>query len=806
MRRGASIPAASDVRSDGKMPSMSESTGTAFSSYRALLNRWTRAHTLGAICAVLALFLVLAMQVTALSGWHFARANESIPLTPSSPTVVAVNVGNTAPDAGETHIQYNFVGAPAVAATRTVNVATSQVLGVRLSFDQIPANVRLSIGWVGTHDRGKPTQLLVRLPESSTPASVYVPLRGHSEWRDSTTQLAVALAARPGTPSVSLQRAQFVSATPSGALWHAWGRWTERTSDIVPDAIGERVVPMAAWLALAALIAFSAVSWLARDNPVRRRDCLLGATALIACAIFASTILMPGALTSGVNTNFSAWALFALVCMGLIVENDTFGNKQILLLDPIEWFVAIVACITLAVGGLKFAWLPVVVVAALLARRFQALTTQWRAAIYAVPLIAVLAIAQAWVAGTISSPTYALVDPTSALLASMWRIGGFTASIATLILLYAFWPTTTVQARRGDLALALWLSLIAIVSWFAVVSISPPASVALPTAASLALWAGLAALCTGWLAPTALQPVSERRTEVVVARSEFDLSDAARQLFDAAAASVDSALASNRSGTAFAPLLRMKELAPTSLRTYLAELRYGLASGRASEAASAYAALKSQPVEQFDDGAIVALAAYAEQTDDFDALLQFASRLPQTDATARRVARAELLRADSRDEGITRALEVLQRIPEPNAFAHELTELHLLRDDWQTAQKSLAKSAFTPQSVIGSIYVARLGLRATNGSPQYIEQLQKLTTWHNKAGAAQLGMGETMLLQGNPSGARVRFLVARNIDATLWPIERRIRDIERSESNVSDRAADAELSQTVARLGASQPA
>jgi hypothetical protein len=762
----------------GKIDAMSESASSAFPSYRALLFRWTRAHTLGALVAALTLLAAIALQVTALSGWHFSRADSSIPLAPTSPTVSAV----------KDTIQYNFVGAPAVAATRTVNVDTAQVLGVSLTFDRIPANLRLSLGWVGTRDRGKPTQLVVALPESTGATTIYLPLRGHTEWRDGATQIAVALAGRPGTPSVILERAQWVSATPSGALWHAWGRWTQRASDVVPDGIGERVVPLAAWLSVAAFVGLALVRGLTRSSAIRHRDALLGGAAALFIAICVSLLAATFSLPGKSNLTILAWTLFALASHGLMIDSCVLDKVKTPIFSPIEWVSVALAIAAAVAGGAKFAWLPAVVVLALIARKFPSIHTQWRAAVYAVPVIVVLAVAQAWVAETITVPAHALIDPTPSLLSSVWRVGGLAALVALLVSLYVFWPSSAVRARRGDLALALWLSIIAIACAFAVVPTNVLVSSTLPTVSAFAMWLALAALCAGWLAPTALQAVGEQEAATQTERTEFDLSNAARQLFDAAAASADAAFASNRSGAALAPLQRMKELAPTSLRTFVTELRYALASGRSSDAAAAYAALKSQPLGSLDETAIETMLAYAEHVDDFEAILATTARLPQSENMSRRVARAELLRASEANAGVDRALEVLLAIPEPNALAHEIAELHLLRDDWQAAQKALAKSAFTPQSVIGSIYVARLGLRATNGSPQYVEQLQKLTTWHNTVGVAQIGLGETLIRQGNANGARARFLVARKIDPTLWAIERRIRDIASARDAVDESA------------------
>jgi hypothetical protein len=143
------------------------------------------------------------------------------------------------------------------------------------------------------------------------------------------------------------------------------------------------------------------------------------------------------------------------------------------------------------------------------------------------------------------------------------------------------------------------------------------------------------------------------------------------------------------------------------------------------------------------------------------------------------VARAQLLSADlaHRESARTAALATLESFPKPNSLPHEIAELHLLNDDWQAAQRALVDSQITPQSISGQVYVARLGYRAT-GQPSYADQIQKLATWNNTLGIAQLAMGELLMTQGNAQGARARFLLARKLDASLWSAERRIRDID----------------------------
>jgi hypothetical protein len=772
---------------------MSDTQSDAFRTYKSLLLRWSGAHWKGAAIALVSILLAAVLQISLLSGWHFARSNDAIPLAPASPSVSAVPAGSSAGGASGASFAYDFVGIPSVAATRTINVPTNSVLGVELNLDRVPQNVLLSLGWIGIRDRQKPTNLAVRLPASESPVRIYVPLRGHPQWRDSATQLAVALAAAPGSPTITVRDVAFVSATPSNALLHAWKSWTSSQTFVKSSAVGERVLPLVALLVIAAVIAFAIIAPLSRNNAVAKRDTLLGASIVLAVAALIS-------LSAGIDLFKSAaaiettagWWLVAISTVVLIVANAERNEPQTRLPSTLEWVALGLSIAAAALLGLSLAWFPAVVAVTIAVSRFPAVHARFYAAVYALPVIAVAAIAQAIAANVLTVPGVALVDPTASVMNSMFSIGGFAALPVIIALLYALWPSAEAPRRSSTVALLFWLTMIGFVAVFAVKS-AVAATLVMSPLASIALWLAVAAMTIGWLSPRFKQAVATTSTQAVVERTEHDLSDAARQLFDAASDSVDAAFANNRSGTALAPLARMKELAPTSTRTRAAEIRYALQSGRPREAHDAYLSLRSKPVEQLDSAIIATLADYADATADFSATLEYVPHLTASEQNARRIARAQLLTAEHANSGIDLAVATLEQCPEPNNLAHEIVELHLLRDDWKAAQTALSKSAITPQSVSGAVYVARLGWRATGGQQSYVDQLQKLATWHNTLGTAQIGVGEVLQQQGNLAGARARFVVARNTDATLWAIERRVLDIDRAtvRNESASEAADA---------------
>jgi hypothetical protein len=743
---------------------MTDVNGDAFRAYKTLFWRWTRAHWLGVAFAVAAVTAVVVLQITLLLGWHFARPINAIPLTPVS-TSVAV-VGDT--------FTYDFIGAPSVAATRTINIPAASVLGIELTFDKVPQNALLSLGWVGTRDRQKPTNLVVRLPASDDKTRIYVPLRGHPQWRDSATQLAVALSAPPGTATMTARNVVFVDATPVNAIRHAWRTWTLAPSMMKSKNVGERVLPMSFLLIVATLIAFSAIAIISRHDALSRRDRLIGASVMLFLLILASLFGARWTAGASLNATTAAWWLAASAFMLFVAHHCHQSTRVLRALTPFEWSALVAAIAALAIGGINFGWVVAAIALALSASRFPAIYDRFHAVIYALPVIAIAAVAQALVGGGISIPELSVTDPTTVVLQSIFSMGGFAALPVVIALLYVFWPNTD-QRRTQAVALLFWFVVVGVVSMFSLRG----AVESLNAASALAIWIAVAALTWGWLSPRLLAPIASVQPITTVHRTEHDLSSAARQLFDAAAMSVDSALAANRSGSALAPLGRMKELAPTSVRTYVADVRYALKSGRPEEARVSYASLRAMPIKALDEFAVTALAEYAEVTNDHTALIACVLRLPSSSINTRRLARAKLLAAESAEHGIAEALATLETVAEPSEFVMERVELLLLRDDWKSAQLELSKSQITPQSVDGSVYIARLGLRATGGQQSYIDQLQKLATWHNTLGVAQAGMAELLLIQGNVSGARARLIVAQKIDSSLWPLERRITDLDR---------------------------
>jgi hypothetical protein len=757
---------------------MSDTASPSFASLRSLFIPWTSAHTFGIVWALLALFVVWALQVTLLSGWHAGIAAPTIPL---APTNAAVSVDAKANNA----LSYSFVGPPAVSATQSINVRTDDVLGVSLSFDRIAPGTTLTLGWVGIRDRRKPSNLAVKLQPSATAQTIYVPLRGHSAWRDNITQFAVVLVAPPGSQAMTLNNPSFVAATPAAATSHALNTWFDSPSQLQSSAVAQRVLPISLLVALAALIAFAAIWFLKREAPLPRRSAMLSATMLFCVfafvfALFASSAF---ALSEALLPWWLASAALFVACFGRYISFP----PAIARMFPVEIVSLLIAAAAVVAGGLGFTWVVLAVLVAHVANRFSSMFDHARSLLFFAPAVAVGALVQAANAKHVELPGISMADPSASVASLFHQSAAFAAIAFVLLLAYAFWPRTTSRGTFPGAGLTLWFVLIGTIGAFAFVLRGQDNAIATNGAAWILLPVLIATFA--WLSPRFVSPVATAAEETKIERTEHDLSAVVRQLFDGSAASFDAVIQSDHPGGALAPLNRMKEIAPASTITRAAELRYALKNNKLESARAAYLALKQADTAALDESARTTLLEYANRSEDFGTVIALASTGVPTETNVRMLARAQLLQSapENLETAQKAALATLESCPKPNALSHEIAELHLLNNDWQAAQRALVDSQITPQSLPGQIYVARLGFRAT-GQSSYVDQIQKFATWNNALGIAQMAMGELLLAQGNAQGARARFQLACKLDATLWVAERRIRDID---ANANDREVPA---------------
>jgi hypothetical protein len=748
---------------------------------RGLFLRWTRDHSFGVAIALVSFAIVWMLQVSILSGWHFALPSPAVPFAPVSSAVAADSKANT--------LTYSFVGAPAVSATRTINVPTDSVLALDVTLDRVPQRTMLTLGWVGTRDRRKPSNLAVSLMPSETEQSIRVMLRGHSHWRDSITQMALVLAAPNGSAPITLSRAEFVSATPGAATSVAFSSWFDAPTQVRSASVSTRTLPLAALVALAALIGFAAIARFKRNAPQKRRDALIGATvALIACTLAFAAFAKHA---WSINLTALAWLFASLAIIVSVFDVVPPKVRAIKTPVPISIIVALtLAIVAVALGGWTLSWAIAVVLWSFLARRFQSIATKLRPSVFFLPALTIGALVQAANAKHVELPQRLLADPSSALGNAIHAATALPAIAAILLLVHTFWPRNNESRAYDDnVGVTLWLtltgSLVAYI-WSATLPNSPIgfAWVLLPTLLAL----------LAWLSPRFLAPVSETADALQTSakgKTEADLSAVVRQLFDGASQSFDAALRSDNAATALAPLKRMREIAGASGITYGAELRYALARGHAREGLAAYDALKSQDRRTHSDTTREALIDYAHRTDDFEYLRALVETLEASERKSRLLAYCRVLGSPSDDAvRIDDALWLLDDAPKPNTLALERVELHLLKDDWQAAQRALAESPVTPQSAQGQTYVARLGMRAS-GIAAYADQVQKLVTWNNKSALAQTAMGELLLSQQNLPGARARFALALAIEPQLWPLKVRIKQIDHTDPTTDDPAVHA---------------
>ncbi len=743
---------------------MSDETPTATPNYRDVLLRWSPSHTFGASIAAIALLLTLAVQISLLGSWYSTLAFDRIALGSAGNAVPVPN----AP--GE--FLYNFSGQAVVSATSpTLSVSANDVLGVEFSADTIPERAQLTLGWLNSRDRRKPNSVQIDLPASAKPKRVFVQLRGHPQWREQLSQIAIALAAPSGSESVTVSEARFIEATPLEALSLATRVWTSHSTQLRASQTSDRVLPLWVWFSLATLVAILTIAWFRRGEIVSRRASILGASIVFVVASFAVSLYAPRAFEIGQST--VAWWFAAAAVLAAFVLADSKAENP-LRSEP-KFVIGLVVSLlaTLALGQLQFAWLIAVIACLFVAKVFPNQFSKLQTLLFFAPVLAIGGAAQWLASHQFRAGDKTLVDPTTEISTALMSASAFPALGVVFLLGYSAWSSGVAASRTRGGALATWLALIGVVAMCAMQA--PAVSVSSSTGA---VWIVLPVLIAlgGWLVPALLAPVEQGAPSVVPMRTEADLSDAARRLFDGAAGSFDNALVSDRAGSALAPLNRLKQIAPDSLITRTAELRYALKNTELAAAADAYASLKHAAPERIPANAVEAILEYALRQGDFATVVERGRQLPVNEANARMIARAQLLGQSDLSVARVDALQTLLAVEKPNTLAIEIAELHLLGDDWKAAQTALIDSGFSPQSIPGQIYVARLGMRAANVA-QYADQIQKLATWHNTLGIAQVAMGELQLAQGNRAGARARFILAKTLDPALFTIERRLVDL-----------------------------
>jgi hypothetical protein len=744
---------------------------------------WSRSHWRGTAYALAAVLLTLFVQTILLSGWHLGAPLSTLTLNPS-------NTGVKKNSDGE--LTYTFPGTASVAATSSISVGTDQVLALDVNVNRVPEQAVMTIGWVSTRDLKRPPSLMVQLPPTNLPKRYTVLLRGHPQWRDNVTQMAVALNAPTSSSGVTISSVELVSATPFSSLALAAQQWFGDRTVLSANNTAQRILPLTAWLALACCLAFAAIVWVSRDTPSNRAHMIVGATLTLMLIALFIALISPSAFT--LSRAALAWIAAALaICATASPWHAVFAQIPDEIPETIkarfqrhDFLIALLLAATFSalavvLGGWWMSWIAIIVLILLAGHRFPEIVKRFLPLLFFAPIVlAGLVLQQAFPAFfPLSDLRSSLSDPSATLAGIANRGAGIPVFLIGAFVANRVWPSALGSPRYSGIAgVAAWYVLL-----FTVLALAVPALAQRLAAQTGAVWVVLPLIASVWLF---VIPGFKTRNEdgtvtVNNQKTENDLSNIVRSLFDGALGSFNQAIGSERSGTALAPLMRMREIAPASLITHAANVRYALASNDLNSAKESFALLKNLPIESLPVDAVPAVVQYAHRTLDYATVLAYAPALEQSVANIRIVAYAQLMSAQDtdaeRETARQSAIETLKAFADPLEFAREIVELHLLADEWQLAQQALGQSGIEIASLPGQTYVARLGMRAA--SPEaYADSTQKNAMWHPDLGILQAALGDLLRLQGNATGARARYMLAVKLDAGLWALQPLIKKLE----------------------------
>jgi hypothetical protein len=738
---------------------------------------WGANHTKGALWILAGLVLAVCIQISLLSGWHLGGGIEALKFTAAGQTTVEK----------DGKVRFELKGPPAVVNATASNLPSSEIAAITLNFDYIPEGASLTTGWLSTRDTRRPASLTIPLQTSQAPVELTVMLRGHPQWRDTITRFAVALQTQGSASDVVMQPTTLVQATPWSSAALAWLHWFKPRTVLTTQNHAQRVLPISLWFALAGVFGLLALAARSRTQTTVRSEAIVGGGFALAALAFFCAVYAPFALTlTAPSLGWISAAAAIIATQAPWLKVDERGNEDFSTTIAISLTFALVA---IALAGWGLTW-SLLIIAILLVGRIKPLWLK-RLAPFAFFLPAVIAGAAMQRYLSLPSLLGELRDPSGSVASLLARGSAMPGLIVVAFVAHRFWPSAQ-NAVRSSLpaGLASWYALI-----LTVLTLATPAFSRAALTDVGAAWVVLPVLAAVGLF---VWPAFQTRATAAVAnieqqKTEHDLSAVVRSLFDGASESFNQAIRSQEWGRALAPLKRMQEIAPASLITRTAELRYSVFTKKPEMGAVAYAALTAVPVASLPAESAAAIVSYASRTKDFATVVRYGLTLPKIEPNLRVVAHGQLMaESDSNASelevvptdphaepfGIDAAINTLAAFDPPTTFAREIAELHLLKDDWQTAQRAMIHTGVDLQSAMGKAYVTRLGLRAA-GARSYEKEITDAATWSASVGAAQAAMGEMLLKQGNEAGARARFILAEKIDVALWPLQWRIRELSR---------------------------
>ena len=718
--------------------------------------------------AAIALSTLIAfiVQLGLLGALGFGNINTELALEP----FINARVANMGPATG---LRFDPSRDAAVAQVKSLRLAAGDALAVIIDTEEVTTNLRLTLGFLSTRDIRRPATASATLSANADPQRSMLLLAGHPRWRETVTQIALALENAGPTnvpPGAFVAHTELVPANPIGGARLLSAAWFERGGNIInPTESANRLLPLSLWLALICASSLLAVALLFRKSPEQRAAALRVCAVALAVGAIVLTVLAnrwPGwtvPLGGGVAAALSLLLLDRTLTLPLTTSQRLamamFVAGISVLLTPLVAAVAVMPGIVLWLAQ----W-----------RQSSAAQTstpdRWVRALGLVTLIPALLIA-AVAQGLIPAPSLLspLADPTKTLASVATSAGGLPGLALGMLAMHQLWPAPAQSQRwsSGAVAAAVW----AMTGAMAVLAIPKIAVLAGGSSTFIALFfPALGCLALAVLPKVQAVARSIEETFTAEAKSEADLSSQALTLLQSHAERVGTTLSRREIGAARTALIQMQRIAPAAHITALARLRIALLEGDLVTAETAAAQLeKHDALTSADHDALLELAHRTSAQARVIALAPGASR---TEGNVRALAMAQLITT-----GSAHALQTLADWPNEHTFAREIAELHLLNDDLPSTQQALVNTGIAMTDPVGQAYIARLGMRVRGVEP-YATSINSLATWHPQLGAAQAAQAELMLRQGNVVGARARFLLAMKLDATMWPLQLQLQRID----------------------------
>ena len=723
-----------------------------------------RAPIVAALAAIaLTTLLALLAQLGLLGALGWGNINTNLPLEGVS-NARAATLGEA------TGLRFDPSRSPAVAQAKALGLVAGDALAVIIHTEDVTTNLRLTLGWLSTQDLRRPVTATTRLNANTDPQQNMLLLAGHPRWRETVTQVALALentAASNVPPGAFIARTEWLPANPVGGVRLLSAAWFQRDGNVLtPIESANRLLPLALWLALICATSLLAVALLFRKKPEPRAEALRVCASVLAVAAIVLTVLVnrwPG-WTVPLGGGMAAALALLLLDRSLALPVRRSERVAIamaaagisVLLTPLVAMVALVPGLLLLLAQVRLS-------------SASAPNRGLRAAglVALIPALLLAAVAQGLIpAPNLLSP---LTDPTKTLAMVVTSAGGLPGVALGMLAMHQLWPAPALSPRWSSVAVvaAVWALLGAVL----VLAVPKIAVLAGGGSTFIALFLPLLA-CLALAVLPKLQTVarSVQETLTVEAKTEDDLSPQALALLDSHAERVAATLARREIGAAHSAMVQMTRIAPAAHATALARLRIALAESDLTTASSAATQLESAAVlTRADHDALLELAY---RTNLAQRVIELAPGASHTESNVRALAIAQLL-----TQGVAPALQVLATWSDERTFAREIAELHLLNDDMRGTQQALVNSGIAMADTAGQAYIARLGMRA-QGPEAHAKSINSIATFHPQLAPAQAAHGELLLRQGNVAGARARFLLAVELDPKMWPLQLRLQTID----------------------------